>query len=266
MSELIDIGANLTHDAFDNDFEEVLARARQQDVCQMVVTGASVAGSHKALAIARQHPGFLFATAGIHPHHASDTSEVVIDELRQLHKAPEIRAVGETGLDFFRDFSPRPRQIRSFEAHIELAIDAGLPMFLHERDAYPTFAEVLRPVRDRLNELVVHCFTGDREALHAYLDLDCYIGITGWVCDERRGSHLIPLVRDIPRDRLMIETDAPYLTPRNIQPRPKSNRNEPAYLPYVCRYIADILGVDYDTVASSTTANARRFFGLPDVH
>lgn len=263
MTSLIDIGANLTHDAFDDDFDEVLARARHQGIIQMMVTGASRQGSEAALALARKHAGFLYATAGIHPHHASDTTPEVVSELRQLLSAPEVKAVGETGLDFFRDFSPHADQVASFEAHIELAIETGLPMFLHERDSYPTFAEVLRPYRDQLGKLVVHCFTGEAKALYAYLDLDCHIGLTGWVCDERRGTHLIPLVRDIPRQRLMIETDAPYLLPRNVQPRPKTRRNEPAYLPFVCRFIAEILGASYEDIAESTTDNARGFFDLP---
>lgn len=263
MTELIDIGANLTHDTFDEDFDAVLARARFQDVVQMVVTGASLEGSRQALALAQRHPGLLYATAGIHPHHAEETCDAVIDELGKLAAHPEVRAIGETGLDFFRDFSPRDRQIDSFEAHLALGADTGLPLFLHERDAAPTFAEVLAPWRDRLSRVVVHCFTGDKAALYAYLDLDCYIGLTGWVCDERRGTHLMPLIREIPTERLMIETDAPYLLPRTIQPRPKTRRNEPQYLPWVCRFIADVLGQPYEDVAMRTTENARTFFNLP---
>ena len=266
MTELIDIGANLTHDSFDNDFDDVLARARHQDVVQMVVTGASLEGSRQALQLARAHPGFLFATAGIHPHHADEAGNDVLDAIRDLAAHDEVRAVGETGLDFFRDFSPRDKQIASFEAHLEIAAQTGKPMFLHERDAAPTFAEVLAPWRDRLDKVVVHCFTGDKHALYSYLDLDCHIGLTGWVCDERRGTHLTPLLHDIPADRLMIETDAPYLMPRNIRPKPGTRRNEPQYLPWVCRFIADALGEAWEAVAERTTANARHFFDLPPCH
>lgn len=264
MTELIDIGANLTHDAFEDDFEAMLSSARAQDIVQMVVTGASVDGNEAALALARRYPGFLFATAGIHPHHATDTTDAALNRIRELVAEPEVRAVGETGLDFFRNFSPREAQIASFEAHIEIAADTAMPMFLHERDSHPTFAQVLGAHRDRLDKIVVHCFTGEADALHAYLDMDCYIGLTGWVCDERRGTHLHPIIKDIPGDRLLIETDAPYLMPRNIQPKPKSRRNEPQYLPWVARFIADVLGEDYETIAARTTANARRFFDLPD--
>ncbi len=258
MKELVDIGVNLTHESFANDLDEVLLQARTEGVADFIVTGASLEGSEAALRIARQHG--LSATAGIHPHHAEDTNEAVVQRLDELLAEPEMRAVGETGLDYFRDLSPRDQQRASFEAHIELAIKHGLPMFLHERDAYPDFADVLRPHRDKLGNVVVHCFTGEADALHAYLDLDCHIGITGWVCDERRGTHLIPLLKDIPEDRLMIETDSPYLMPRTIRPKPKSRRNEPRYLPYVCQFIADALDVSYETVAQRTTRNARAFF------
>ena len=111
---------------------------------------------------------------------------------------------------------------------------------------------------------MVHCFTGEKDALHAYLDLDCYIGITGWICDERRGQHLLELIRDIPANRLMIETDAPYLMPRTIRPKPKTRRNEPCYLTAVCETVAANLGHSYDEVASMTSENARAFFDLPE--
>ena len=263
MVELIDIGANLTHDSFHDDFEAVLKRARNQGIVQMVVTGASLDGSQQALELAQRFAGFLFATAGIHPHHASDVDDQVLNRIGALAAHPEVRAMGETGLDFFRDFSPRDRQIESFEAHLALAAGNGLPMFLHERDAAPTFAEVLGPWRTRLDKVVVHCFTGDKDALYSYLDLDCYIGLTGWVCDERRGTHLIPLIADIPPDRLMIETDAPYLMPRNVEPKPNTRRNEPQYLPWICRFIAEALDEAYEDIAHRTTENARRFFSLP---
>ena len=259
---LIDIGANLTHDSFDHDFDAVLLSAYDAGVNQMVVTGASVKSSEQAAELANRHEQ-LFATAGIHPHHAEETSREAIATLEGLLKNSRVKAVGETGLDFFRDFSSRPAQIKSFEQHIQLAIETGLPMFLHERDAHSVFAEVLSGYRDDLGELVVHCFTGDKKALHAYLDLDCHIGITGWICDERRGQHLLTLVKEIPDERLMIETDAPYLMPRNIKPKPKTRRNEPRYLRAVCETVAECRGATIDEVASQTTDNARRFFNLP---
>lgn len=259
---LIDIGANLTHDSFEHDFDDVLERAFDAGVTQLVVTGASMEGSEQAAELANRHEA-LFATAGVHPHHAEETTREAIATLRGFLENDRVKAVGETGLDFFRDFSPRPAQIKSFEQHIELAIETGLPMFLHERDAHPTFAEVLSAYRDELNDLVVHCFTGEKEALYAYLDLDCHIGITGWICDERRGKHLLTLVKDIPAERLMIETDAPYLMPRNIKPKPKTRRNEPHYLTVVCETVAECREATIEAVASQTSANATRFFNLP---
>lgn len=259
---LIDIGANLTDHSFAEDLDDVLTNACRAGLSQLVITGTSMQGSKDALSLARKHPELLVATAGIHPHHAEEMTPDTRSRLKELARAPEIKAIGETGLDFFRDFSPRTMQISSFEAHIELAIESGLPLFLHERDAHPALEEVLTPYRDQLSDIVVHCFTGNKDALHAYLDLDCHIGITGWICDERRGTHLIPLVRDIPDNRLMIETDAPYLLPRTISPKPKSRRNEPGYLTFVCQFVADCLEIPYDQLAEATTRNAKRFFRL----
>ncbi|MBQ73650.1 MAG: hydrolase TatD [Gammaproteobacteria bacterium] len=259
---LVDIGLNLTHDSFDEDRQQVLQRALHEGIRQMVVTGASIDGSEDAVMLANHHE-CLFATVGIHPHHAQQTNNEALERFKKLSQDHKVKAIGETGLDFFRDFSPRDTQVRSFEQHIDLATQLGLPMFLHERDAHPTLAEVLKPHRDSVKDIVVHCFTGEKEALHAYLDLGCYIGITGWICDERRGLHLADLVRDIPSDRLMLETDSPYLMPRNIRPKPKSRRNEPHYLTRVCEFTAAVLDIPYNDLACQTTENARRFFSLP---
>ncbi len=261
MSTLVDIGANLTHDTFDEDRQDVLQRARDAGVTQFIVTGTSIDGSEKALQLAREHDG-LFATAGIHPHHADETTIEAMNRLEALSTDERVKAIGETGLDFFRDYSPRKDQIASFEDHLALAIKTRLPLFLHERDACPVFTEVLRSCRNELTNVVVHCFTGDQNALHAYLDLDCHIGITGWICDERRGAHLVPLIRDIPVNRLMIETDAPYLLPRSIRPKPKTRRNEPYYLTVVCKAVASTRGETYDELARHTSANAVRFFDI----
>lgn len=259
---LVDIGANLTHESFAHNLTKTLDEARAAGVEKLVVTGASLQGSREAAMIAKAHPAMLLATAGIHPHHGDEATADVMAEIRTLLDEDCVRAVGETGLDFFRDFCDRSVQIKSFEKHIELAMETGLPMFLHERDAYPTFFEVLAPYRDKLSQVVVHCFTGDETALRAYLDIDCHIGITGWVCDERRGQHLLPLLKLIPEDRLMIETDSPYLQPRTLRPKPKSRINKPKYLAHICQFIADQLGCSYETVADRTSKNAAVFFGF----
>ena len=172
-------------------------------------------------------------------------------------------AAGETGLDYFRDFSPRDAQRKAFEAQLQIGADTGLPLFLHLRDAHEDFLTILKSRRAELSDVVVHCFTGNREELRAYLDLDCHIGITGWICDERRGSHMKDFMADIPADRLMIETDAPYLKPRNLRPRVKSHRNEPQWLPWILGTIAACRDERPDSLANQTTQNARRFFNLP---
>ncbi|MDW8478720.1 MAG: TatD family hydrolase [Xanthomonadales bacterium] len=260
---LVDIGANLTHESFARDLGEVLERARAAGVVQIVVTGADAASSEAALALARRHPKSLFATAGVHPHHARDFGPETEAALRELLQAPEVVAVGETGLDYHRDFAPRPAQLRAFERQVELALATGKPMFLHQREAHEDLVAILKPVRDRLGPLVVHCFTDGRKALFESLDLDCHIGITGWICDERRGRHLLELVRHIPAERLMLETDCPYLLPRDLPGKPRGRRNEPMHLPHILRTVAAARGEAPEALAARTTANARAFFALP---
>lgn len=260
---LIDIGANLGHDAFDHDLDAVLERAHQAGLVHQMVTGTTLTASQKALQLCQTSPG-LSATAGIHPHEASQATPMVLGGIRELLDDPLVRAVGETGLDFNRDYSPRPSQEASFEAHLQMAVETGLPAFLHQRDAHSRFLPILKHYRDHLSAAVVHCFTDSKEALYDYLDLDLYIGITGWICDERRGSHLHDLVSDIPSERLMIETDAPYLLPRSLRPKPKSRRNEPAYLTEVLAVVAEHCGRPASVLARQTTENAQTFFNIPD--
>ena len=260
--ELVDICVNLTHKSFRDDLDAVLERATTAGVQQMVNTGADEASSVEARALAREHPQRMRATAGVHPHVAARASEAVTDALHALAADPLVTAIGEAGLDFNRDFSPRAEQERVFEQQLEVAVATGLPVFAHERDAHERFVAILRRYRAELTAVVVHCFTGSEEALAAYLDLDCHIGLTGWICDERRGEHLREFIHRIPEDRLMVETDAPYLLPRDLEPRPKSRRNEPMYLPHIVERIAAVRGEDPATLAAATTATARRFFGF----
>jgi TatD DNase family protein len=261
---LIDIGANLTHESFRRDLDAVLERAREAGVERMIVTGASREGSSHALELARAHPGILHATAGVHPHHAGDYGAETDALLRNLAREPEVVAVGETGLDYFRDLSPRPAQRAAFEKQLAIAVELGMPLFLHQRDAHDDFLAMLRSARGSVPAAVVHCFTDDRRALFDYLDLDCHIGITGWICDERRGTHLRELVRSIPANRLMLETDAPYLLPRDIRPPPSDRRNEPMYLAHICQAVARERGEDPEVTAEQTTANARAFLGIEE--
>ncbi|HKE48795.1 MAG TPA: TatD family hydrolase [Rhodanobacteraceae bacterium] len=260
--ELVDIGANLTHESFRADFDAVLSRAREHGVGRIVVTGASAGGSRAALELARSHAGFLYATAGVHPHHAHEVDDATEALLRELATAPEVRAIGETGLDYFRNYSPHAAQVAAFERQLAIAVDTGKPLFLHQRDAHADFIACIDKVRGQISRAVVHCFTGERDELVDCLDRGFYVGITGWISDERRGSHLRDLVKLIPADRLLIETDAPYLLPRDLHPKPSHRRNEPMYLAHVCAAVAAARGEKVEDVAAVTTANARAFFGI----
>jgi TatD DNase family protein len=261
---LVDIGANLTHASFRGDLDEVLARARAAGVGTIVVTGTTLEESRAAASLADAHPGALYATAGTHPHHARDCGAQTLAALRELAAHPRVVALGECGLDFNRNYSPHPDQERCFAAQLELGCELGKPLFLHSRDAHPRFADMLRAHRARLPRAVAHCFTGARDELRAYLELDLYIGITGWICDERRGMHLLELVREIPADRLLLETDSPYLTPRSLRPQPKARRNEPAHLPHILEAVARARGEPPEALGEATARNARAFFALPD--
>lgn len=258
--QLVDIGANLTHAAFSQDLEQTVARARQAGVTRVVVTGSTV---DETMAAARTADQFgLWATAGVHPHHARDCGARTIEALRELCRHPRVVAVGECGLDFNRNYSPHPDQEKWFVAQLQLGLSLDKPLFLHSRDAHPRFYEILK--HHKVKNAVAHCFTGERDELRAYLELDLYIGITGWICDERRGRHLLELVREVPRDRLLLETDSPYLTPRDLEPQPKARRNEPAFLPHIARAVARALGRPVEDIAAETSANAARLFRLDE--
>jgi len=260
--ELIDIGINLAHDSFDADRAAVMQRARDAGVTQMIVTGSSLEVTTRSIQLAREHPGTLFATAGVHPHHAADLTEAALQELAQLSRDPGVVAVGECGLDYFRDFSPRELQRRAFAWQLELAARVGKPVFLHQRDAHDDFLAMLREHQPNLAGGVAHCFTAGEKERDDYLELGLHIGITGWICDERRGLHLREVVKGIPAARLMLETDAPYLLPRDLRPAPKSRRNEPQYLPHVAQAVAAARAESLESVAGEATRTSRRFFGI----
>lgn len=260
--ELIDIGANLAHDSFDDDRDDVLQRAADAGVSTLVITGSSDQSNVAALALANDNPDWLYSTAGVHPHHASDYSEKSDDIIRQCLADKRCVAVGECGLDYFRNLSPREAQLEAFRAQLDIARDTGHAVFLHQRDAHDDFVEVLEAALPNLSRAVAHCFTGEGESLREFVAMGLYIGITGWICDERRGEHLKDIVSAIPDNRLMIETDSPYLLPRTIRPRPKSRRNEPAHLTEVLKTVAQARAQTEEHVAAITTANAKRFFGI----
>ena len=262
MLDLVDIGVNLTHESFDDDRAEVISRAQAAGVRRMVVTGSTVLQSRRAARLALERPGELYATAGVHPHHASEFTKADLPILADIAQGPGVVAIGECGLDHFRNYSTPVEQERAFAAQLELAVELELPVFLHQRDAHERFVAILKDYRDELPRAVAHCFTGERKELYRYLDMDLYIGITGWICDERRGRHLGELVGDIPLDRLMLETDAPYLLPRDLAEKPASRRNEPLHLPHVLRAVARSRGISTEALALATTATAVEFFDL----
>jgi len=261
-AELVDIGANLTHESFAADRAAVMARALEAGVTRLVVTGADLTSSRDAAALAAANHTRLWSTAGVHPHHASSLDAEARDGLLELLRQPQVVAVGECGLDYFRNFSPPAVQRAAFIAQLELAVTTAKPVFLHQRDAHADFKAIVEDFRDRLTGGVAHCFTGDRVQLEDYLELGLHIGITGWVCDERRGAHLRDVIPAIPARHLMVETDAPYLLPRDLEPRPKSRRNEPMHLAHVTRIVAGIRRESFESVADSTTRTAIEFFGL----
>ena len=261
-AELVDIGANMTHESFAADRAAVLDRARQAGVTRLLVTGADLASSRTAADLALADPGRLWSTAGVHPHHAASFDAGARAGLLELLQRPEVVAVGECGLDYHRNLALPAAQRAAFVAQLEIAVATAKPVFLHQRDSHADFKAILDDFRGALRGGVAHCFTGDRAALDAYLDLGLCIGITGWVCDERRGMQLRDIVPAIPAQRLMVETDAPYLLPRDLEPRPASRRNEPMHLVHVARAVARIRGESYASLAASTTRTALELFGL----
>jgi TatD DNase family protein len=261
-SKLIDIGANLTHDSFDRDRAEVLVRAQTAGVARIIVTGASREGSRAAARLADEHPDVLYATAGIHPHHATEFDNEASALLTQLAQQANVVAVGECGLDYFRNFSPVEAQKHAFSGQLDIAVKVQKPVFLHQRDAHDDFVGMLG---ERIEEIVggvAHCFTGGPDEMNEYLEMGLYIGITGWLCDERRGHDLQEAISELPLDRLLLETDAPYLMPRDLPEKLPARRNEPCVLPHVLETVAGLMGRDIDEVARAATSNTERLFNI----
>jgi TatD DNase family protein len=262
--DLIDIGSNLTHDSFNADRDAVMARAWEAGVHRQIITGANLVSSHQAATLAAQHPAHLWSTAGVHPHHAQSFAASQRADLIELLRLEQVVAVGECGLDYFRNLSPPDAQRQAFIAQLEIAAQVRKPVFLHQRDAHDDFTAILRDFAGSLHGGVAHCFTGGETELEAYLALGLYIGITGWACDERRGLELRRSVAHIPLERVLIETDAPYLLPRDIKPSPRSRRNEPCYLPHIAATVASLRGETLETIGAATTRNAVALFALTD--
>ncbi|MEE1676242.1 TatD family hydrolase [Agarivorans aestuarii] len=259
---MFDIALNLTSSQFDKDRDELVARAQQAGVNGMLLLASDMQESQAVSELALQWPKVCYATAGVHPHDAKSVTIEQLQQLKPLLAQSQVVAVGECGLDFNRDFSPRPQQEAVFEAQLALAAELNMPVVMHERDAHQRFIDILKPWRDKLPGAVLHCFTSDQAALKACLDLDLYIGITGWVCDERRGLDLQQRVKEIPSQRLLLETDAPYLLPRDVRPKPKSRRNEPSYLPHIYQRVADLRQQSVAELQQHTQQNIQRLLNI----
>lgn len=266
MPRYLDIAVNLIGSALESDIEAVIAGADAAGVSPLIVIGSSLEESEAVLAACQRFPGKLYGTAGVHPHHASSWHQHSPALQRRLCGDSAIVAVGECGLDYNRDFSPRPKQREAFAAQLALACELGKPVLMHERDAHDDFIAIVREHRSQLGGALLHCFTGTAEQMEAYIDLGLHLGITGWVCDERRGQELAALVKDIPIERLLIETDSPYLLPRSMRPKPKSGKNLPQYLPYIANEIARLRGEEPDDFARQVYHNSLTFFGLDSAH
>ncbi|WP_461463094.1 TatD family hydrolase [Methanobrevibacter sp.] len=260
--ELIDIGLNLMHKSYNKDREDIIKNGAKVGVKKAIITGSSIKSSIEASEYVSKYPGVLYATTGVHPHDAKTCDENTLTILEDLAKNESVVAIGECGLDYNRNFSPQNIQRKWFKHQLELADKLQMPVFLHDRESYSDFSKILRQFPEVAKRSVVHCFTGDKYEVEDYLSLGCYIGVTGWICDERRGDELREAVKHIPPERLMIETDGPFLIPRDLKPKPKKHRNEPKYLPHILNRIAYEMNIDCEVLANQVTKNTKKFFNI----
>lgn len=255
-----DAGVNLLDSRFEP--EPVIARAVEAGVNKLCLITTQPNEWDAAVALYQRFPEHLCYTLGCHPHNARLMADSDFTRLTGLLSEPGVVAVGECGLDFNRDFSPRDVQEQVFRRQLQIAAEHHLPVYLHERDAFDTQLACLDDYLDSLTGGIAHCFTADKDTMLAYLERGLYIGITGWVCDPKRGEALREAVKSLPLDKLIVETDAPYLFPKHH--RPRARNNEPAFLPSIGGYLAELLEIPHDQVAQNSYANTCRLFGLPE--
>ena len=260
MNNLFDIACNFSSERFDKDLDEVIQRAKNNKVSKFLVVSASLNDTEKVNGIYKNNKDSCFFTIGVHPHNAREFISSSSIKMKSLIDTYKPNSIGETGLDFFRNISSYEEQIFAFEEQIKIAIDKELPLFLHQREAHDDFIKILSKYRNSIPKSVVHCFTGTQKELDDYLDIGCHIGLTGWICDANRNIDLRKSLINIPLDKLMIETDCPYLIPKNLQEKPKNNRNEPAFLPHIAKEISSLVNVDIDQLVKKTYENSIKFF------
>ena len=260
MAGFIDIACNFTHESFKHNLEEVIKNAEREDVEKFVLLCASLTDLDPIKLIQNKAPEKYFISAGIHPHHATEIVEINYDNLLKKLKSINPHAIGETGLDYFRNISPPDIQKKSFRMHIEIAKELSLPLYLHQRDAHSDFIRIIKERKNNFPKFVVHCFTGTQKELDDYLELGAYIGLTGWICDAKRNIDLRKSIKNIPIEKMMIETDSPYLIPKNLINKPKKNINEPKYLPHIANEICELTGYELEELKLATSNNAINFF------
>ena len=260
MHEIADIACNFTSERFDNDLDEVINQAIVNNITKFGLICSRLSDIDKLLEIYNRYSKDMFFTIGVHPHHANEINEEYLKKLKEVINNNNPHAIGETGLDFFRNLSTYEEQIFAFEEQIKIAIDTNKPLFLHQRDSHDDFIKILRKYSSDINKSVVHCFTGTKEQLNDYLELDCYIGVTGWICDAKRNVELRKTIKNIPLERLMIETDCPYLIPKNLEEKPKNNRNEPSYLNHIANEVATLMKKDINDIREKTYKTSLSFF------
>ena len=266
-NKLVDICVNLTDDVFFGKEEKIIREASKKNVLKMVLVGNDLESSKKVINLAKQFN--FIATAGYHPHNAKDWNSDSYNQLLSLLKKDETKAVGECGLDFNRNFSTPEVQHSVFLDHITLAKETNLPLFVHERDAFHQMHRILKDNIHDCKNIIVHCFTGTKNALIDYLDLGVSIGLTGWICDDRRGKHLRDFIDIIPDDRLFIETDSPYLSPYISSKKSEvtsamKHLNKPEYLVEVAKDVAKYRNQSYDYICEITYQNYLNFFGIKE--
>ena len=260
MYEIADIACNFTSERFDKDLDGVINRAITNKITKFALICSRLGDLEKLLEIYNRFAKDMFFTIGVHPHHANEINDEYLKRLKEAIRDNNPHAIGETGLDFYRNLSTYEEQVLAFEEQIKIAIDTNKPLFLHQRNSHEDFIKILRKYSSDITKAVVHCFTGTQEQLNDYLELNCYIGVTGWICDEKRNVELRKTIKNIPLEKLMIETDCPYLIPKNLTNKPKNNRNEPCNLNHIASEIAILMEINENTLRKKTYENAINFF------